>query len=114
MDVDLAEISNGQLSEPERKRLQAEGRCFFCKNQGHMARQCPKKGRPRTEGQHPRPRPTIARTVDADEETLVDIAAISIPNRQAVLKGIQGMNAEERGKLLDELIMTEQTEQPSF
>jgi hypothetical protein len=52
--------------------------------------------------------------VDADEETLVDIAAVSIPNRQAVLKGIQGMNAEERGKLLDELIMTEQTEQPSF
>jgi hypothetical protein len=56
----------------------------------------------------------MTRTIDADKETVVDVAAISTPNRQAVLKGIQGMNAEERGKLLDELIMTEQTEQPSF
>jgi hypothetical protein len=56
----------------------------------------------------------MTHTIDVDEETVVDVAAISIPNRQAVLKGIQGMNTEERGKLLDELIMTEQTEQPSF
>jgi hypothetical protein len=56
----------------------------------------------------------MTRVIDADEETVVDVATISIPNRQAVLKGIQGMSAEERGKLLDELILTEQTEQPSF
>jgi hypothetical protein len=56
----------------------------------------------------------MARTIDADEETLIDVATVLTPNRQAVLKGIQGMNAEERGKLLDELIMTEQTEQSSF
>jgi hypothetical protein len=56
----------------------------------------------------------MTRTIDADEETLIDVATISVPNRQAVLKGIQGMNAEERGKLLDELIMTEQLEQSSF
>jgi hypothetical protein len=56
----------------------------------------------------------MTRAIDTDEETVVDIAAVSIPSRQAVLKGIQGMNAEERGKLLDELIMTEQTGQPSF
>jgi hypothetical protein len=56
----------------------------------------------------------MTRVINVDEETLIDIAAVSVPDRQAVLKGIQGMNAEERGKLLDELIMTEQTIPSSF
>jgi hypothetical protein len=42
MDVDLAEATN-RLSEEDRKRLRVEGHCFFCKAQGHMSRQCPKK-----------------------------------------------------------------------
>jgi hypothetical protein len=53
MDVDVAETSttevNGtfkKLSNEERKRLQAEGRCFRCKKQGHMSRDCPLKGKP--------------------------------------------------------------------
>jgi hypothetical protein len=56
----------------------------------------------------------MTRVVNADEETLIDITTVSTLDRQAVLKGIQGMNAEERGKLLDELIMTEQTAPSSF
>jgi hypothetical protein len=56
----------------------------------------------------------MARVVNADEETLIDVTTASTPDRQAVLKGIQGMSAEERGKLLDELIMTEQTVPSSF
>ena len=44
MDVDLVELGRGRLSETEQKKLQTEGRCFFCKAQGHMSRQCPKKG----------------------------------------------------------------------
>ena len=62
MDVDTAEVTSirkkktsfnpsrfNNLSNEERKKLSAEGRCFICKKQGHMARACPdkiKKGKP--------------------------------------------------------------------
>jgi Retrotransposon gag protein len=36
MDVDTISTRN-PLSEEEKKRLMAEGRCFFCKQQGHMS-----------------------------------------------------------------------------
>jgi hypothetical protein len=48
------------------------------------------------------------RTIEANEETIVEVAATSVPDRRAVLKGIQGMSQEERSTLLDELIMTDQ------
>jgi hypothetical protein len=56
----------------------------------------------------------MTRVIDADKETLIDVANVSTPNRRAVLEGIQGMSMEERGKLLDELIMTEQNTSSSF
>jgi len=81
MDVDMAETSqttnqagqtevNGtfkKLSNEERKRLQSEGRCFRCKKQGHMSRDCPLKGRQQ-------PRKTIpfkrkARTTETAEDS---------------------------------------------
>src|ERR1700748_2418808 len=49
MDIDVAETpteANGtfkKLSNEERKRLQAEGRCFRCKKQGHMTKDGPLK-----------------------------------------------------------------------
>jgi Retrotransposon gag protein len=41
MDAEVARMM--PLSDEERKKLQAAGRCFFCKAQGHMWRKCPKK-----------------------------------------------------------------------
>jgi hypothetical protein len=41
IDVDI--IRTNPLSDEERKCLQAEGRCFFYKAQGHMSKGCPKK-----------------------------------------------------------------------
>jgi Retrotransposon gag protein/Zinc knuckle len=41
MDTGVTE-TRPRLGE-ERKRLIAEGRCFFCKAKGHISRQCPKK-----------------------------------------------------------------------
>ena len=49
MDVDAAIMGtdtkkgDGKLSENEKKKRQAEGRCFTCGCQGHMSRACPKK-----------------------------------------------------------------------
>ena len=77
MDVDVAETSQVEanstfkkLSNEERKRLQSEGRCFLCKKQGHMARNCPNKGK--SPGRCPRrtvPFKRKARTTETAEES---------------------------------------------
>ena len=36
-------VNNTGLSASERETLMKEGRCFYCKEQGHMTRECPKK-----------------------------------------------------------------------
>ena len=110
MDVDLAELGKGRMSEAERKRLQVEERCFFCKAQGHMSRQCPKKGGCTGNTQNPvHPRPVTAQTTEIDEDAPVSTnAVVTTPDRKAVLKGILGMSAEERTQLLDELILNDQ------
>jgi Retrotransposon gag protein len=55
MDVDAISTRN-PLSEEEKKRLMAEGRCFFCKQQGHMSQNCPKKpSHPNTPPSYPQP-----------------------------------------------------------
>ena len=110
MDVDLAELGRGRLSEAERKKLQAEGRCFFCKAQGHMSRQCPKKGGRTGNVQNPiRSRPVAAQTTEIEENAPISANAVAeTPDRKAVLKGILGMSAEERTQLLDELILSDQ------
>ena len=56
MDVDTAQ--SNLLTDDERKRLQQQGRCFFCKAQGHMSRQCPKKQK----GQHINGNTNVPRT----------------------------------------------------
>jgi hypothetical protein len=44
MDVDAANITTPfkKLTDEERAQYRAEGRCFCCHMQGHMARNCPK------------------------------------------------------------------------
>jgi hypothetical protein len=44
MDVDAANITTPfkKLTDEERAQYRAEGRCFRCRTQGHMARNCPK------------------------------------------------------------------------
>src|SRR5712675_277296 len=46
MEVDTAEIgktSFKRMDPKEMQHLKSRGRCFHCKQQGHMSRQCPKK-----------------------------------------------------------------------
>ncbi len=42
MEVDAAQTSRCPLTKHQEK-LKKEGRCFHCKAQGHMSRECPKK-----------------------------------------------------------------------
>ena len=108
MDVDLAQMGTGQLSEEERKQLRTKGRCFFCKNQGHISRGCPKK-RQRTGGQN-QLRPVTAQITeiegtDGDQVTVNEVRRDS--GREGVLQSIWGMSATKRARLLDELIVND-------
>jgi hypothetical protein len=91
------------LTNEERKTLLKERRCFNCHAQGHMSKQCPKKGKTTTAA------PTIRATEAA---TVVEPAPVydgpTMSGEQgsgggAALDLIQSMNDEERTKLLDDL-----------
>jgi Zinc knuckle len=91
------------LTNEERKTLIKERRCFNCRTQGHMSRQCPKKGK------------TTAATpaIQATEVTAVSEPAPAYDGPTAgegqgsgggaALDLIRSMNDEERTKLLDDL-----------
>jgi hypothetical protein len=42
MDVDATTIPFQKLTDADREKYRKEGRCFRCREKGHMARNCPK------------------------------------------------------------------------
>jgi Zinc knuckle len=91
------------LTNEERKTLLKERRCFNCRVQGHMSKQCPKKGKATTAA------PTI-RTTEAtpvpDPAPAYDGPTTSGEQGNgggAALDLIRSMNDNERTKLLDDL-----------
>jgi hypothetical protein len=107
MDVNAARIA--LLSEDERKHLQAENRCFFCKNQGHISWNCQKKkSHQQGGGATPaRTNPLQVRAMEA-EGTVDDATPSTATNSANVLQMIKGMNDDERMQLLDSLILESQ------
>jgi hypothetical protein len=93
MDVDTTTIQKPRfvkLTDDERTKLAAEGRCFRCRTQGHLARDCP-KGRT----------PTIC-TTDDTPETLDTPVQQPVPTKtQQIAAIIASMDEEERGTYLD-------------
>jgi hypothetical protein len=43
MELDKVSIKNVQLTEEERRNLRRAGGCFYCRELGHLARECPRK-----------------------------------------------------------------------
>jgi Zinc knuckle len=89
------------LTNEERKTLLKERRCFNCRAQGHMSKQCPKKGKTTLAT------PTI-RATEASTEPALAYDRPTSPEEQggsggAALDLIRSMNDEERTKLLDNL-----------
>jgi hypothetical protein len=93
MDVDTTTIQKPhfvKLTDDERTKLAAEGRCFRCRTQGHLARDCP-KGRT----------PTI-RTTDDTPETPDTPVQQPVPTKtQQITAIIASMDEDERGTYLD-------------
>jgi Zinc knuckle len=106
MDVDAISTRN-PLSEEEKRRLMAEGQCFFCKQQGHMSKNCPKKpSRPNATNPQPSrsaPPPPHVRTTRADDEETIVAAPEPKEGVDDVVNLIGHLNDGERQELIDKL-----------
>jgi hypothetical protein len=120
MDVDATIFSTvpgipfKKLTEEERVQYMAEGRCFRCRQQGHMARQCPHNTNPQPNSPNS-PRTTTARATEDEPATSEPDTPITTlptpPQGRTILQQIvdlEGqMTEEERGNYLDARDMNE-------
>ena len=87
MDVDAIH----KVTEAEKKRYLAEGRCFECGKQGHMARKCPI--RLKKQGQKPRPQIKVLDAPEAKEEPPATDTKAYTP--QGIIEALKNMGDEE-------------------
>jgi Zinc knuckle len=113
MDVDAAIMgtetkrSEGKLSEGEKKKRQAEGRCFTCGRQGHMSRACPKK----REGEKAKnARKAEIKDQQQEEKEERESGASDPPpyDSQNLMAQIRAMSTDERDTFLDQMMMAEE------
>ena len=118
MDIDAISTKPGgrfkQLTNEEKKKLMAEGRCFRCKKQGHMSRNCPdKKGgsKPFERRSNPSARTTEAEENNASDEEDKDEVMSQASTKVGSTKGkgvlaaqINALSVEEKEELFDKLI----------
>jgi hypothetical protein len=126
MDVDVVEtnvaennkagINNRgfrQLSFEERKKLSAEGRCFKCKKQGHMSRDCPE--RQKDKGKTSIPQKRKLRTTDTANESEEDSGSesdeaddarshYSKATSRTMVSQLNRLTTEEKKELFDQLL----------
>lgn len=108
MDIDTIQVN--ALSPDEKQRLVKEGRCFRCKNTGHLSKQCPMKT---TENQRTgqfvtNTQRALARTTevidDRDTEDEDRTSTITTEDtRTDTIRTIQTMSPEEQLALIDEI-----------
>jgi hypothetical protein len=108
MDVDAISTRN-PLSDEEKRCLMAEGQCFFCKQQGHMSRGCPKKSNCQNAGpaspqpsQSAPPLPRI-QTAHTDNEETVVAAPEQKEGVDDIVNSIGHLNEGERQELINKL-----------
>jgi hypothetical protein len=114
MDVDTLK-TNSKLSKEEREKLSKEGRCFNCKKQGHMSRDCPNKetgNRKQAEKKKEEPKAPKVRTtvINEDEEddgsTKVGSVAESRPASPDIddaVKYVRRLRGEKRDQFMEVL-----------
>ncbi len=115
MDVDATSTSRTsapplkKLTDEERKKLSTKGRCFRCRQQGHMAKFCPTRD---TQG-NATPRPnTVTRTTNTtpttSESDKIESPKPSLSKAQQIAAIEKSMTEEERGAYLDKRDMGEE------
>ena len=73
-----------KLTDEERKKLAAEGRCFRCRQKGHRSRECPQKNQ---QNQKPSEQPAKARIVEVKEEEPTQDEIAELVAKVRALKG---------------------------
>ncbi len=115
MDVDAMSTSRTpapplkKLTDEERKKLSAEGQCFRCRQQGHMAKFCPTRD---AQG-NTTPRLNVAaRTTNTtptkSEPDKIESPKPPLSKAQQIAAIEKSMTEEERGAYLDERDMGEE------
>ena len=111
MDVDVNVVKTSQMSKEEKAKLFQEKRCFYCKEEGHQARSCPKKSKrkEKEKGKQPaKSRTAQIEVVDDREEKEDEEEGPSSPppaydTITAVVRRVKTLSAEERETLMDQL-----------
>src|SRR5260221_2872207 len=113
MDVDAAITNtaetrkpNERLSEDEKKKRRAEGRCFTCGKQGHISCACPRR---KDGGKAQGARRAEIRSQQNEAKTEQSNEPEAPPTYdQDVMAQIRAMTTEQRDKFLDKLMMAEE------
>ena len=109
MDVDVNIICGPSMSKEEREKLFKEKRCFFCKKEGHRARECPDKHPKRSSGKGKSEHNTRTAQVtdegdqEGKEEPEPEDAPPAYKDLPALLRQVRAMKPEDREELMDTL-----------
>jgi hypothetical protein len=96
----------------------AKGRCFRCRQQGHLSKDCPKRdARANQANAREKPNKRIAEIVDDRDDVSEigsDITAVSARSTKvnaarmmldAVMKALESLTKEERDDVLDQVLL---------
>ena len=84
------------LTEEEQVTLRKEGRCFNCKKQGHIGRNCPLKAGG-----------SKARSGETTEDANHTLSSIKRITADKLINLVQGMDEGEKDKIIQEVFMKE-------
>ena len=97
------------LTESKRAQLQKEGRCFWCKRQGHLSRNCPNKAKD-----------AKAQATGEEESATINAASSSsqtpAPNTQKsttkinakeLVELVRNMDQDKKDKVIQDVFMQE-------
>jgi hypothetical protein len=92
MDINATTIPFQKLTDADREKYRKEGRCFRCREKGHMARNCPKNNK------------AVIKTADVptpDTLTTPTANVVKLMKAQQIRALEDAMTDEERGEYLD-------------
>jgi hypothetical protein len=103
MDIDVVQGQgqSQQMTDDERQHLIQEGRCFFCKECGHLSNACPKKRTCTNTPVHAR----ITEVVETVNETVN--MTTRTPNMLELTGYLQGLSDDDKAKVLEEILKSD-------
>jgi hypothetical protein len=100
MDVDATTIPFQKLTDADREKYRKEGRCFRCREKGHMARNCPKNDKAGIKTANVLT-PTTPATPATPATPTLTANVVKLTKAQQIRALEDAMTDEERGEYLD-------------